>query len=123
MIKKEGGSVLEILSTLFKLSEIKQIIALCPIIDNANEIADWLNATCIKTTNRITKIKKMIYYDKELKLQTEIMSDILCNRILKPFIDLSIEYIKDGKQVLMFTTRKKMLWIILHAYINIFNRI
>ena len=59
--EQKRGSVLEILSTLFKLNKIKQIIALCPIIDNTEEIADWLNATCIKTTNRITKINKMVF--------------------------------------------------------------
>ena len=105
--QKRRGSILEILSTLFKLNEIKQIIALCPMIDNANEIADWLNATCIKTTNRITKIKKMIYYDKELKTTDGDHVRYIVQSYPKPFIDLSIEYIKDEKQVLMFTTKKK----------------
>ena len=101
------GSKLEILATLFKLKDNVRIIALSPVIDNVDEIASWLNATCIKTTDQITKVKKLIYRDKKIITpEGNFVRDVI-DRYNNPFINISMEQIEKQKQVLLFTTRKE----------------
>lgn len=104
--EEERGIKLEILITLFKRIECIQIVALCPVIDNADQIANWMNAKCIKTKNQIGKIKKMVYKDKKLiDIYGKFIRDVEQN-YSESYINISIEQIKNNKQILMYTTRK-----------------
>ena len=110
------GPKLEILATLCKLKDNIRIIALSPVIDNVDEIASWLDATYIKTTDQITKVKKLIYRDKKIITKEGDFVRKVIERSTHPFINISIEQIKKQKQVLeqikkqkqvlLFTTRK-----------------
>ena len=101
------GSKLEILATLFKLKCNIRIIALSPVIDNVDEIASWLDATCIKTTDQITKVKKLIYRNKKIITPDGNFVRDAIDRYTHPFINISMEQIEKQKQVLLFTTRKE----------------
>ena len=105
--KPKRGPKLEILATLFKLKNNIRIIALSPVIDNVDEIATWLDATCIKTTDQITKVKKLIYRNKKILTKEGNFVRNVIDRYTHPFINISIEQMEKQKQVLLFTTRKE----------------
>ncbi len=96
----ERGPTLELLIT--ELREIckAQFIGLSATINNAEEIAKWLNAELVKSDYRPIKLKEGVYYDGEIKFKES--TEAIQNTYDDPVIDLTIDTLKMNKQALFF---------------------
>ena len=111
---KDRGPTLEIVITkLRRLNPKMQIIALSATIQNSQEVADWMNAECVISDWRPTKLYEGVYYDgvfegevihtKE-KTEKEI---VLVGKGKEAGISLAADTIREGGQCLVFTNSRK----------------
>ena len=106
----ERGPTLEIVLTrLMQINPEAQIIALSATINNADEIAKWLNAELIMSEWRPVPLKEGVCYRSTL-----LFSDGTQRKIKQitsnPTVNLVLESLKKGGQVLVFTnTRRKSI--------------
>ncbi len=102
------GPTLEIVLTQLAGMTNSQILALSATIQNADEIANWLNAGLVKSDYRPVKLNKGVMYPdesghiiefgrKKSKITADNESDI----------DLCIDTIKKEKQSLVFTSTRR----------------
>lgn len=106
----ERGPTLEVvLARLMQLSPSAQVLALSATISNANEIAKWLSAELVTSEWRPVKLREGVYDAGVI-----YFGDGEKREIRKPVgvaaIDLALNVVKEGGQVLVFTdTRKKSM--------------
>lgn len=101
------GPVLEVVLSqiAYKLPEC-QIIALSATINNADEIAEWLNAVLIKSDWRPVNLKEgvwaknVVYYADGSRQPTNVT-------VKDSFVDLAIDSLSSGGQSLVFCNTRK----------------
>lgn len=104
----DRGPTLEIVLTkLMQINPSAQVIALSATINNANELAEWLNAKLIHSEWRPVPLKEGVCYRSTL-----LFSDGSKRKIKQvtsnPTVNLVLASLSEGGQVLVFTnTRKK----------------
>ncbi|MGC8948251.1 MAG: DEAD/DEAH box helicase [Thermoprotei archaeon] len=114
----ERGPTLEFLLTRLRteLPEA-QIMALSATIGNAEEIAEWLNASCIETDWRPVPLREgvyydgMIYYDNGDKKKIPIIHE-------SSVVNLSIDTLKNGGQALVFASTRQSAVRYAHKHEN-----
>ncbi|MDY0266645.1 MAG: ATP-dependent DNA helicase [Methanimicrococcus sp.] len=111
---KDRGPTLEIVITkLRKLNPKMQIIALSATIQNSQEVADWLEAECVVSDWRPTKLFEGIYYDGVFKGKTAHTNEQKEKEIegvgkgKEPGVSLAADVVRDGGQCLVFTNSRK----------------
>ena len=108
------GPTLEIvIAKLRKMNPKMQIIALSATIWNSKEVADWLNAECVVSDWRPTKLYEGIYFDGVYEAEVVHTKESLCKEIRpvgrgnEPGISLAADTIQDGGQCLVFANSRK----------------
>lgn len=111
---KDRGPTLEIVITkLRKLNPKMQIIALSATIQNSQEVADWMNAACVVSDWRPTKLYEGVYFDgvfegEVLHTKDRTVKEIeLVGKGKEAGISLAADTIRDGGQCLVFTNSRK----------------
>ncbi len=101
------GPTLEILTTkLLEENPDAQFIALSATIKNSNEIARWLRAELVHSTWRPVELREGISYNHEIHFKNGLKRKVeTITGNLK--IDLGIETITGGGQVLYFENKRK----------------
>jgi helicase len=104
----ERGPTLEVvLARLMQMNPSAQILALSATISNAHEIAKWLRAELVTSDWRPVKLREGVYEAGVIYFGDGETKKIRAS-IGVPSIDLALNVIKEGGQVLIFTdTRKK----------------
>jgi helicase len=104
----ERGPTLEVvLARLMQMNPSAQILALSATISNADEIAKWLRAELVTSEWRPVKLREGVYEAGVIYFGDGETKKIRAS-IGVPSIDLALNVIKEGGQVLIFTdTRKK----------------
>jgi helicase len=106
----ERGPTLEVvLARLMQLSPSAQVLALSATISNANEIAKWLNAELVTSEWRPVKLHEGVYDAGVIYFGDGEKREIR-KTVGVAAIDLVLNVVKEGGQVLVFTdTRKKSM--------------
>lgn len=111
---KDRGPTLEIVITkLRRLNPKMQVIALSATIQNSQEVADWLNAECVVSDWRPTKLYEGVYYDGVFEgevthTRDKVKRDIeLVGKDKEAGVSLAADVIRDGGQCLVFTNSRK----------------
>lgn len=111
---KDRGPTLEIVITkLRKLNPKMQIIALSATIQNSKEVADWLNAACVVSDWRPTKLYEGVYYDGVFEGEVQQTHEKVSKEIeligkgKEAGVSLAADTIRDGGQCLVFTNSRK----------------
>lgn len=98
------GSTLEILITKFRMMSNPRVVCLSATIENAKEIADWLDAELVKSDWRPCELHHLIFldgklinkYEKKLKTKYKDVYRALCEDTLSK-----------GKQIIFFMSSRK----------------
>lgn len=103
----DRGPTLEVvLARLMQINPEAQILALSATIRNAEEAAEWLNASCITTEWRPVVLKEGVARYNEI-----LFKDGGATKIEKhsknPAINLALHVIKSGGQALIFASTRK----------------
>lgn len=102
----ERGPTLEILITNIKqLNKQTQLIALSATVKNAEQIAEWLNASVVISDWRPVKLKEGVYLNGIIYFSDEEIQ--LSNVYSDPVISIVIDTIKNKKQALIFTDTRR----------------
>ena len=99
----ERGPTLEVVLTKLKALQ-PQILALSATIKNAEEIALWLNATCIKSDYRPVKLKEGVLLGRKIKFISE---EIALHSERANEFALMEDTLKRNKQILVFVSTRK----------------
>ncbi|MEM3084559.1 MAG: DEAD/DEAH box helicase [Nitrososphaerales archaeon] len=104
---KERGPTLEMMLTKVKLMQQKaQLLALSATVTNADDVAEWLGCELINTDWRPTELIEGVYDYGSVKLQDGSVRSIESTARGAP-IDLAVDCIKNGGQVLIFAETRK----------------
>ncbi len=103
----DRGPTLEIVLARFKqLSGERQIVGLSATIRNAEEIASWLNAKLIVDDWRPVKLYEGVYFNGKIIFSNGTIKDVREFYPRDDIANLTVETIKDGGQVLIFTNTR-----------------
>ena len=101
------GPTLEVVLTrLQDLLPSTQILALSATIQNAEEVAAWLDADLVRSDWRPVLLKEGIYHQGEVILGSGELQDIP-SRAADPVVNLCLDTVHKGGQVLVFATTRK----------------
>ncbi len=101
------GVTLElVLTKIRKLTPTVQIIGLSATINNAGELARWLDAILIQDDWRPVKLKEGVFYDHKIVF-ADGTEQILPVHVADPMEALLIDSIKGGGQVLAFLNTRR----------------
>ncbi|MEA1894063.1 MAG: ATP-dependent DNA helicase [Euryarchaeota archaeon] len=103
----DRGPTLEV--TIAKLRRIiprLHIIALSATVGNANEIADWLNAGCVRSEWRPVDLKEGVLLDETIHFLGRNGADLSVARA-GPVIALVNDTLQDGGQCLIFDSSRR----------------
>jgi helicase len=102
------GPTLEVvLARLMQMNPSAQILALSATISNADEIAKWLKAELVTSEWRPVKLREGVYEAGVIYFGDGEAKKVRASTGV-PSIDLALDVVKEGGQVLIFTdTRKK----------------
>lgn len=106
------GSVLEFsITTMLNRPREFQILALSATISNSKELAEWLSAKVVKSDWRPVRLKEGVYFNGRIFFSDQSVSTL--ERVSgDPALDLSVDGVKEGGQVLLFAdTRKRAVSI------------
>ncbi len=104
---KERGPTLEMMLTKIKMLQTNvQLLALSATVTNADDIASWLGCELINSDWRPTELIEGVYDYGSVKLQDGNVINIENTGRGAP-IDLAIDSIANGGQVLIFTETRK----------------
>ncbi|RLF15553.1 MAG: extensin [Thermoprotei archaeon] len=102
----QRGPTLEVvLSRMMQLRPESQIIALSATIRNSDEIAEWLNASLVKSDWRPVPLREGVYYNGMIFFNQGDAVEIE-SRTRNPLADLCIDVLNDGGQVLIFVSTR-----------------
>ncbi|WP_400259710.1 DEAD/DEAH box helicase [Candidatus Methanomassiliicoccus intestinalis] len=100
------GPTLEItLAKLKRLNPDIQIIALSATIQNAREVAEWLNAELIESEWRPTKLKEGVYFENKIYYVDNTRHEV--RNLKTPVISLVCDAVENGGQCLVFVNTRK----------------
>ncbi|MEA3280947.1 MAG: ATP-dependent DNA helicase [Euryarchaeota archaeon] len=103
----DRGPTLEV--TIAKLRRIiphLHIIALSATVGNANEIADWLDAGCVRSEWRPVDLREGVYLDETIHFLGRKGADLQVSRA-GPVIALVNDTLRDGGQCLVFDSSRR----------------
>jgi len=101
------GPTLEVtLARMMQVNPKAQFLALSATIRNANEIADWLEASVVTTEWRPVKLVEGVYLNGKVEFN-DGSSYVLEEVHRNPSINLVVHVIKHGGQALIFTETRK----------------
>jgi len=107
LTEPERGPTLEVVLTrLLEINPKIQIIALSATVRNADEVAQWIRAFPITTDWRPVPLKEGVYQAGEIQFKdgsAKMIQPITGN----PLFDISLDVIRSGGQVLIFTETRK----------------
>ncbi|MCZ2845537.1 MAG: DEAD/DEAH box helicase [Candidatus Bathyarchaeota archaeon] len=107
LIDPERGPTLEIALTKLKILNPKaQILLLSATIQNAEEIAEWIDASHVTMDWRPVPLKEGVYYDCKIDFKDN-SSKRIDEKYVDPILDISMDAICKGGQVLVFTETRK----------------
>ncbi|MDR2944804.1 MAG: ATP-dependent DNA helicase [Methanosarcinales archaeon] len=111
---KDRGPTLEIVITkLRKLNPKIQIVALSATIQNSSEVAGWLDAACVVSDWRPTKLYEGVYFDGIFEGEVRDTKDRTVKEIelvgkgKEAGVSLAADTIRGGGQCLVFTNSRK----------------
>ena len=113
---KDRGPTLEIVITkLRRLNPKMKIVALSATIQNSREVADWMNAACVVSDWRPTKLYEGVYFDgvfdgEVVHTQEKTSQEIALigkDKTKDAGISLAADTIRNGGQCLVFTNSRK----------------
>ncbi|MFQ6123693.1 MAG: DEAD/DEAH box helicase [Candidatus Heimdallarchaeota archaeon] len=103
----ERGPTLEVVLTRLRdLLPSTQILALSATIQNAEEVATWLDADLVRSDWRPVLLKEGVYYQGEVVLGNGERQGIP-SRAADPVVNLCLDTVQRGGQVLIFATTRK----------------
>jgi helicase len=104
----DRGPTLEVvLARLMQMNPGAQVLALSATISNADEIAKWLKAELVTSEWRPVKLREGVYEAGEVYFGDGEARKVRTS-VGVPSIDLALNVVREGGQVLIFTdTRKK----------------
>ncbi len=102
--EKRGPIIESIIAKLRMLKLNMQIVALSATIENAEEIAEWLNAKLVKSDWRPVKLREGVYFDGKIIFADGEERHI--KKLKDPVIDLVIDCLEEDGQVLIFTNSR-----------------
>ncbi len=101
------GGVLEFsITTVLNRPGEFQILALSATILNSEELAEWLGAKVVESDWRPVRLKEGIYFNGRIFFSDQSVS-VLERVSGDPALDLSMDGIKEGGQVLLFADTRK----------------
>ncbi|MEM2896925.1 MAG: DEAD/DEAH box helicase, partial [Candidatus Bathyarchaeia archaeon] len=108
LTEPERGPTLEVVITrLMQINPKAQFLALSATINNAKEVADWMEAKAITTDWRPVPLKEGIHYKGELQFKDGSAREI--PEIFGfPTLDIAINVVKSNGQALIFAETRKM---------------
>ena len=102
----QRGPTLEVVLTrIMQLRPDAQIIALSATIRNSDELAKWLNARLVKSDWRPVPLKEGVYYNGNIFFNKGDSTEVKV-RTRNPVIDLCVDSLKNGGQVLVFVSTR-----------------
>ncbi|NPA22933.1 MAG: DEAD/DEAH box helicase [Crenarchaeota archaeon] len=102
--EKRGPIIESIIAKIRMLGLRPQIVALSATIDNADEIAEWLEARLVRSSWRPVKLREGVYFDGTIYFNDGENSSI--RKLRDPVTDLVIDCLEDEGQVLVFTNSR-----------------
>jgi len=102
--EKRGPIIESIIAKLRMLKLSVQIVALSATIENAEEIAEWLNAKLVKSSWRPVKLREGVYFDGKIIYADGEERHV--RKLKDPVIDLVIDCLEEDGQVLIFTNSR-----------------
>jgi helicase len=101
------GPTLEVtLTKLMKLNPEAQFLLLSATVKNADEISKWIKGIPITTEWRPVPLREGVFYDGEIQFKDGSARRIL-TETKKPVIDIALDILKQGGQVLIFTQTRR----------------
>ncbi len=101
---KRGPIIESIIAKMRMLNLNPQIIALSATIENAEEIAEWLNAKLVKSSWRPVKLREGVYFDGTIHFSDGEKLSI--KKLKDPITDLVIDVLEEDGQALVFTNSR-----------------
>ena len=107
MIHDPGrGPTLEVALTKMRIrNHNMQVIALSATISNAAELADWLDATLVRSTWRPTDLREGVFFDGEIIFNKGTSVEVLSSK--DPIWSLIQDPVKVGGQCLVFVNSRR----------------
>ncbi|NPA69997.1 MAG: DEAD/DEAH box helicase [Crenarchaeota archaeon] len=102
--EKRGPIIESIIAKLRILGIRPQILALSATIDNADEIAEWLEARLVRSSWRPVKLREGVYFDGKIYFNDGEITSV--KKLKDPVTDLVIDCLEDEGQVLIFTNSR-----------------
>ncbi len=102
--EKRGPIIESIIAKLRILGLRPQILALSATIDNADEIAEWLEARLVRSAWRPVKLREGVYFDGTIYFSDGENSRL--RKLKDPVTDLVVDCLEDEGQVLVFTNSR-----------------
>jgi len=107
LTEPERGPTLEVVLTrLLEINPRIQIIALSATVRNADEVAQWIKAFPITTDWRPVPLKEGVYHAGEIQFKDGSAKGVP-QTTGNPLFDISLDVIRNGGQVLIFTETRK----------------
>ena len=101
---KRGPIVESIIAKLRLLNMNSQIIGLSATIGNADEIANWLEATLVKSDWRPVELREGVFYDNVIYFKNGSTKPI--KDFGNPLVNLTLDTLLENGQVLIFTNSR-----------------
>jgi len=102
---KRGPTLEIVLSRLLGTVENLQVLALSATIGNAGEIAEWLNAKLVVSKWRPVELREGVFLDWVIHYSDGTLTPV--SKIGDEIASLTIDSIKGGGQVLIFTSTRQ----------------
>ena len=104
---KRGPTLESVITKLRSLKSSLKIVGLSATIANANDIAEWLDATLISSVWRPVDLKEGVYCEGQVIFADGSRKEIDFEHTKEDIAALAIDSIKDKGQVLVFVTTRK----------------
>ncbi|MBS7642419.1 MAG: DEAD/DEAH box helicase [Candidatus Bathyarchaeia archaeon] len=103
----DRGPTLEVLLTKIRYYKPNtQILALSATVRNVEEIARWLDADYVVSNWRPVKLTEGVVYGGQV-IYSDGCRSMLSNRFNDPILDVAVDTIRNGGQILVFTNTRK----------------
>lgn len=103
---RRGPTLEVVLARVKQLNPNAQLIALSATVENAEEVAEWLDAASVTTEWRPVPLKEGVYHQGEVTFK-DGSSRLISRETGVPPIDIALESVADGGQALIFTETRK----------------
>ena len=108
LTEPDRGPTLEVVLTRLKQINPKaHFLALSATVRNAEEVAEWMNATPITTEWRPVPLKEGVYLHGQIQFR-DGSSRAVPETLGNPVLDVAMEVVNDGAQSLIFTETRRI---------------